>query len=179
MYYGIFGYNFIQKYENDFFDLIPAYNSSIQVKELASRENGFYLTGYLNIKKSKYNSNDVIFIIEAILSFIDQYEVLIHYPFENLDNDPLLNEKYPLNIIGNRINGYGQMICEDAYYQYSRSDFISKIFQILVNPTSDTDKSYKYMFLKHVECIRMRKTFIDINYYLLFSGLESYTEPRK
>lgn len=173
MYYGIFGYNFIQKVENNYFDLIPVYSSSIQVKELASKNDGFYLTGFLNIKETSRNSKDIIFIIETILSFIDQYEVLIYYPFENLDINPLENENYPLKIIGTRLNGYGYMICEDAYFKYSRSDFINKIFQLLINPANDLDVSFKYMFFKHVECLKMRKIFIDINYYLLFSGLES------
>ena len=104
---------------------------------------------------------------------IDQKNVIIsnllreHETYENLDVD------YPTKLTAlKRINGGGNVILGDAFSSNSRMDFIAMALDKLKE--SDIEKgAFRGAFFKSIEVFRGSDSFIDVNYYLLFSALES------
>ncbi|WP_337127678.1 hypothetical protein [Proteus terrae] len=159
---GIYGYDI--KYENSFFfgRMIPYKNMDINDKKT-----NCYLSAFLEIEHDE-NTNRNIKILEAILCFIEQKEVYIknplkaHEDYSNLDND------YP-NSLGDRRYSPA-IILEEKYKKDSRKLFIEKAFDKL----NSEEDAFSIMFFKKELSIKMIPSYVDVTYFLLFSGLEAF-----
>ena len=174
---GIYGYECTRKATFDTFSIIPRYTDFRQVKSLASAEWNYHLTAFLEIPGKKQFDTDtrnLAFDLGAVLSFIDHKDVIIanflndSETYENLSND------FPLKLVGQkRHDGGGQVIESDTFAAKSRGDFIELALSKLSDKSDPNNDAFRQAFFKSVEVFRARKPYIDISYYLLFSGLES------
>ena len=172
--YGIYGYEISRPAEFDGFRLIPLTDDYTDVRGKASDLDNYHLTGFLEIDETQTpDIRALIFDIQGVLSFIDQKNVIVsnllreHEAFDNLDED------YPTKLTAlKRINGGGKVILGDAFNSNSRREFITMALAKLKE--SDTENgAFRGSFFKSIEVFRGSDSFIDVNYYLLFSALES------
>lgn len=172
--YGIYGYEISRPAEFDGFHLTPLSDNYTEVRKNASDLDNYHLTGFLSIDETQFpDIRAFIFDLQGVLSFIDQKNVIIsnllreHETYENLDVD------YPTKLTAlKRINGGGNVILGDAFSSNSRMDFIAMALDKLKE--SDIEKgAFRGAFFKSIEVFRGSDSFIDVNYYLLFSALES------
>ena len=172
--YGIYGYEITKTAELKGFKLIPRSQNHREVKKLAADRDHYHLTGFLEIDENQIlNQHTLIFDLQGILSFIDQKNVIITHPLRPHETDQTLDQDYPLKItfIG-RLNGIGSLILRDTVSPESRKDCIRKA----LNKLKESDQNqgvFRSAFFKSIEPFRGSESFIDVNYYLLFSALES------
>lgn len=172
--YGIYGYEISRPAEFDGFRLSPVTGNYTEVKKKASDLDNYYLTGFLEVDETQFpDARALIFDLQGVLSFIDQKNVIIsnllreHETFENLDED------YPTKLTAlRRINGGGSVILGDAFSSSSRRDFIAMAIDKLKESDAENG-AFRGAFFKSIEVFRGSNNFIDVNYYLLFSALES------
>lgn len=174
MYYGIYGYEISKPTYLDGLKLTPLTESHTEVRRKASDLDSYNLTGFLEIDESKHiDQRALIFDLQGILSFIDQKNVIITNPLFKHENFERLDKDYPKKLTAlKRINGGGNVISSDAFVSDSRKTFIEMALAKL--KASDAENgAFRGSFFKSIETFRGSNSFIDINYYLLFSALES------
>ncbi|EMI5434671.1 TPA: hypothetical protein ACXNOT_000752 [Proteus mirabilis] len=160
---GIYGYDI--KYENSFFfgRMIPYKNMDINDKKT-----NCYLSAFLEIEHDE-NTNRNIKILEAILCFIEQKEVYIKKPLKAHEDYSNLDDNYPKSLGGRKY--FSAIILEEKYKKDSRKLFIEKAFDKL----NSEEDAFSVMFFKKELSIKMIPSYIDVTYFLLFSGLEAFT----
>lgn len=172
--YGIYGYEISRPAEFDGFRLTPLTDNYTEIRNKASDLDNYHLTGFLEIDEIRFSDiRALIFDLQGVLSFIDQKNVIVtnllreNETFENLDED------YPTKLTAlKRINGGGNVILGDTFSSNSRSDFITMALAKLKESDAENG-AFRGAFFKSIEVFRGSDSFIDVNYYLLFSVLES------
>jgi hypothetical protein len=118
--------------------------------------------------------NDQFLInLEASLAFIERLDIFIGsgLPFDG--NEPF--SKFEASVkTHRRSDGGGQMIGADTFFPLSREMFLKKILQTLDDETFCESTQFKQLFFKCVEQFRQRRPFVEVSYFLLFSGLETF-----
>ena len=167
---GIYGYQITHPVELDGLRIVPRTTDNHLAKLWARNLDSYHLTAVL---KATSISNDFIFKLETVLSFIERLDVLITSPEEQTGDDHFA--QFPSSIpTHRRSNGGGAVISEDTVFPTSRSIFISKALSALQDEKLCEETQFNIMFFKYVETFRQRKPFIEVTYFLLYSGLESY-----
>lgn len=170
---GIYGYECTKETSCSGYKIIPKYTQHSVVKKLVSDPHKYHLTAILEIDKN-HNNDELIFLLEAILSFIEHRDVIIQnqlHPQEDLNN--LFND-YPLVIDAHKQdNGGGAKIISDVFSCESRENFINLAMRKLADNSTAETKAFRKAFFKTIEVFRSRESFIDISFYLRFSALES------
>ncbi|MAR73479.1 MULTISPECIES: hypothetical protein [unclassified Halomonas] len=172
--YGIYGYEISKRAEFDDFNLIPLTDNYTTAKERASDLNSYHLTGFLEINGSNSLDNkSLLFDLQGVLSFIDQKNVIITNELRVHESYNDLDEDYPRQLTAlKRINGGGGVILGDTFSPTSRKNFI--VMALAKLKESDIEGGpFRTAFFKSIEVFRGSDSFIDFNYYLLFSALES------
>ncbi|MCG2573284.1 hypothetical protein LVY74_06885 [Acinetobacter sp. ME22] len=174
--YGIYGYEITKIAELEGFKLIPRSQNDNEIRQLASDQNYYHLTGFLEIDENQIpipNQRGLIFDLQGILSFIEQKNVIITHPLRPHETYQKLNQDYPLKITFlRRLNGGGSFILSDTYSTESRKICIEKALHKLKE--SDQNQGvFRSAFFKSIEPFKGSESFRDVNYYLLFSALES------
>lgn len=163
---SIYGYNLTSEYNFDSFKIIPKLNDHDTVNTLSSDSEYYNLTGYIEFSENfQHDISEFLFNLQAILSFIDQRDVLII-----LHKSEVIT---PVKLNGQRLDGGGEVIGKDCFFPGSRKLFIEKSIQCLYNTSDSNLEIFKSAFFKTIEVFRSRKIFIEISYFLLFSALES------
>ena len=112
--------------------------------------------------------------LEAVLSFIEHLDVIVTRPIELASSLNLFGQ-FPIQFNGHvRNNGGGNIIIGDAFSTSSRYDFIKAATTKLADKAFCELTKFKSSFFKCLEVFRSPKSFLDVSYYLLFSGLESF-----
>lgn len=171
---GIYGFEITKVYDFTFFRIIPLYTKSEDVKEYANSLD-FNLTAFLQYDENKVHYDDFEFYLESILSFVEQQEVIIKEQFDHIPCYDELDEKILFLNYGNRKNKI-RLFWQDNMNQNDipKKDAIDCIATKIFNPTNTIDEKYIHLFCKYTELLRFKKNFIEIDYFLLFSGLESF-----
>ncbi|HHF2897654.1 TPA: hypothetical protein ACPJZU_000166 [Vibrio alginolyticus] len=171
---GIYGYECTVEYVFSGYKIIPLSNNYNEVKELARDSKLYHLTAFVEIEDEYHGSIDSLcFDLEAVLAFADGRDVLIRNQLRETESYDNLDQDYPLKLEGyNRRSGGGHPIMSDAFSKESRSDYVCLAMEKLKGE-SNTDKCFRNAFFKSIEVFRARENFIDVSYYLLFSGIES------
>ena len=132
--------------------------------------NTYHLTGMLITETA---SDDFLFNFEAALSYIERLDVLIGkpLPFVDLDIFPQFEESLRMH---KKKNGGGEMIGRDIFFPGSREKFLQLIIPKLNDQEFCESTQFNQLFFKCVEQFRQRKQFVEISYFLLFSGLETF-----
>lgn len=66
------------------------------------------------------------------------------------------------------------MIGEDTFFPDSREKFLQQVLQKLQDQSFCDKTQFKQLFFKCVEQFRQRKRFVEVSYFFLFSGLETF-----
>ncbi|WP_425666981.1 hypothetical protein ACPUEJ_20030 [Vibrio tubiashii] len=172
---GIYGYECIRECSFSGYKIVPLYANYNKVKNFSSDSKLYHLTAFVEIDDTYCGSIDSLcFDLEAVLSFADQRDVIIRHQLRDCESYSKLDEDYPLFLEGyNRRSGGGGVILSDAFSTDTRENYIYLAMNKLQGET-DADKSFRSAFFKTIEIFRARENFIDVSYYLLFSGLESF-----
>ncbi len=167
---GIYGFTITRAFVVDGLRFIPVHSSFLAAKHAARDLEQYNLTAAVVAENI---SADLRFCLEAVLSFIEHLDVIITRPEELADNNPLDQLEKTLRI-GPRHNGGGPVIVDDTTFPNSRPTFVKQALQLLGNDSYCKSTGYRTLFFKVTETFRQRKPFIEISYFLLFSGLETY-----
>lgn len=173
---GIYGYECTKFYEFYGCRIVPFYSQPTQVRKLAANQNRYHLTAFLEITdECPYELNSLIFNLEAVLSFIDHKDVIITNQLRSNETYDCLDDDFPKEVQGHfRRNGGSCVIMRDAFSENSREVFINKSLNALLSETTEVNAAFRGAFFRCIEVFRGRGSFIDVSYYLLFSGLESF-----
>lgn len=115
------------------------------------------------------------FKLEGVLSFIEHLDVLVSMPFERPADAESTVALFPKSLTSQRRNnGGGAVVGVDTFFPRSRATFIELALQCLSNDAFCTSTKFNSLFFKCVETFRQRRPFLEISYFLLYSGLESY-----
>lgn len=168
---GIYGYHITRPIELLGSRIEPRTSDNNQAVLWARDRNKYHLTAVL---KGTSITDDHLFNLEAIFSFVEHLTVLVTSPEEQINEDPFAQFSQSLTM-PRRCNGGGAIIGQDVFYPAARSSFISKTLDSLNNPQFCEETQFKDLFFKCVEAIRQPRPFVEVTYFLLFSGLESHS----
>jgi hypothetical protein len=167
---GIYGYQITRPIDLPGLRIEPRTNDHLQAEVWARSPDNYQLTAVLMATSI---SDDLLFNLEGILSFVEHRDVLITSPEKQTNDDPFA--QFSPSITMHRINnGGGQAIVVDTVFPTSRSVFISKALDRLQDQQFCNEKQFNVLFFKYVEMFRQPRPFVDVSYFLLYSGLESY-----
>lgn len=168
---GVYGYNITREIVLPVLRIVPTDDDYIRVKGAARDLNEFRLTAIAYLDQP---NDEFLFELEAVLSFIEQLEVLVTSPV--LCDESNVTYHFPMSVAAHkRHNGGGAMLMADAFHPESRKDFIAKALDRLGDQAFCESTQFRILFFKCVETFRQRKQFLDTSYFFLFSGLESYS----
>lgn len=167
---GIYGYQITRPIDLPGIRIEPRTSDHQQANLWARDLDSYQLTAVL---KGTSISDDLLFNLEAVLSFVEHLDVLVSSPVEQTSDD-LFAQFSPSIMTHRRNNGGGAVIGVDTFFPTSRSLFISKALDRLQDQHFCEQTQFKILFFKCVETFRQRKPFIEVSYFLLYSGLESY-----
>lgn len=115
------------------------------------------------------------FYLEGVLCFIEHLDVIVFPVNQLIENDePSTSELPTILRKQRRNNGGGAVIGEDSFFRQSRSDFLNLAMMKLADDAFCQSTKFKTLLFKCVETFRQRSPFLEITYFLLFSGLESF-----
>ncbi len=167
---GIYGYQITRVIELPGFRIEPRTTDYLQAKTLARDLDTYQLTAILTGEEI---SDEFLFKLEAILSFVEHLDVLITASEEETSEDPFLRFSHSIKT-HRRNNAGGEVIGDDTFFPESRAMFISNALSRLLDTQYCKQTKFDTLFFKRVEAFRQRKPFIEVTYFLLYSGLESY-----
>ncbi len=167
---GIYGYQITCPIDLPGLRIEPLTNDHQQAEDWARDTDNYHLTAIL---KGTSISDDLLFNLEAILSFVEHLEVLITSPEEQISDNPFAQFS-PNLTMRRKCNGGGRVIGADTFFPISRSLFILKALDRLQDKQFCKETQFNVLFLKCVETFRQSVPFVDVSYFFLYSGLESY-----
>ncbi|MGE4294280.1 MAG: hypothetical protein AB7E49_01080 [Campylobacterales bacterium] len=165
---GVYGFEITKPIEFDNFRIVPRVFDFQQAQKLASDNNSFNLTAAIEAESIP---DSLIVNLEAILSFIEHQKVVLTVPIENKRPDPFKQFNEVL-VLGRRHARGGQVIMHDTFAEQSRKIFIEKALSRLQDEDFCRQTQFRSLFFKKVESFS--QVYIEINYFLLFSGVEAY-----
>lgn len=164
MFFGIYGFKFKTPIHGDGYTLMPLSNNN---SEKATNRRSFHLTGYMEIQSTDniHKIEEIIFNVSSILTFIQQQHVIITYnSYESIDS--LGKQEQELNIFASREHG-SELVLED-----SKELLCNLLMDKLHNEDFLKSTGFSEAFFRDVEVWRLNKQFMEITYYLCFSGIE-------
>ncbi|EAN1997062.1 hypothetical protein LYZ22_004034 [Salmonella enterica] len=175
---GIYGFTLTKVTHFSFGTMYPVETSLFKLKKYRQDKDKLYLTAFLELDVPDRNEvTDLIFHLEKILSFIEQRPVLIKYQLHDKENKNNLSDNYPRNIIPNiNLSSSGEVLLEDSFSKNSRRYFIELAINKIVIAE---DRPFATMLHKNVLVFSNPVNYLDVSYYLLFSGLESLVRERE
>lgn len=167
---GIYGFEITRPFAVCGLQFVPLINSFREARDSARVLEQYNLTAVVIAEEFP---RDLLFRLEAVLSFIEHLDVMVTEPVPLELTQP--HDQFPKAIrTSRRHNGGGAIIGSDAFFPNSRATFIEKALQRLGDTVYCEKSGYGILFFKTIETFRQRKPFIEVSYFLLFSGLETY-----
>ncbi len=172
--FGIYGYIFTKEMTFDLGILTPRFNNLHEIKKEKCNGESYILTGFFTPNSSaNKNLSQALFDLSAILSFIEQKNVIIAHSLKENESPLTFGDDFPITLDIKRKRGPGQIIMEDCFSKDGRSAFI----KLAINKLSENNKTYqnpfRTAFFKSMLSFRENISYVDVNYYLSFSALES------
>lgn len=176
MRFAIYGFFFNKPFcFNDFcFSPIRVDLSFGEKVKLSTDTYRYNLTGYIDTPE--IDSQDFIFTMQAVLTFVQQQDVIITEIFD----DDIQSEYF---------SGFERIGSGAPFGMYSdlQQEIIEKLYFKLLDKTDlcnqknnnsslalENNCEFSSLVYKVIEPFHMRKKFIEISYYLYFSGLEAF-----
>lgn len=167
---AIYGYEFTRPFQYAGLRFLPRYSwvSDVHYK---ARDLGHYnLTGVVVL--DTYDDQQ-IFCLEAVLSFIEHLDVFISDPSES-DSSKYFSLFPEVARTAQRHKGGGAVLHQDTFFPTMRSDFICRAMDRLADDAFCQSTGWNTLFFKATVSFRQRNPYIEVSYFLLFSGLETY-----
>lgn len=166
---AVYGFDFIQPFSARGFDFWPAHDNRKASRKASRDTSAFRLCGVISAEKV---SREDVFRLEAALTFIERLPVMISV-FQESVGEPAdwLQNANELLIEQKRHSGGGALL---ILLEWTRADFIDRILAKLDDDDAIGAAQFRVMFFKVVEAVRLRKPFVEVMYFLIWTGLESY-----
>lgn len=176
MRFAIYGLFFTKAFSFNNFHFTPIESKLkfLERKKLISDRRYYNLSGFIDTPD--INPNEFIFEMQAVLTFVQQQDVIIREVFEDEIPTEYLSEF-------ERTGSAAPF----AFYSDLQEEIIEKLYLKLIDKNdlcnrkidnSVFDSSYNCEFsslvYKVTEPFHMRKKFIELTYFLYFSGLEAF-----
>jgi hypothetical protein len=166
--FGIYGFQITKPIEVAGLKITPISTEHTKAKLLARDESKYNLTA---IAEGDNLSDEDVFLIEGVLSFIEHLDVKLARPFDGSNSAGALT---PVLLIQKRPSGGGSVIGEDTFFPDSRKQFIEHCLTKLKDKAFCAESKLNSLLFKIIETFRLRSPFIEIQFFLLFSALESH-----
>lgn len=170
--FPIYGFNITKTITLGFATIQPRTTNPDLAEKWSKDDNTYHLTCVLITETV---SEEFLSNLEAALVFIERMDVLIKEgkPLEN--NDPFI--MFSETVIPHKryCGGGDRMVGIDTYFPSSREKFIQCLFKTLDDKKFCESTQFKQLFFKCVEQVRQPRPFIEVSYFLLFSGLETFS----
>lgn len=167
---AIYGYEFTKSFEWNGFRFIPYFSSVNEAHQAARDLDRYNLTGV--VVMDLYDA-ERLFQLEAVLSFIEHLDVLITDPVNAKSKDYFA--KLPLVVrTTRRHNGGGSVLHRDAFFPELRSNFIALAMDRLADRHFCELTGWSTLFFKATVPFRQLNPYLEVSYFVLFSGLETY-----
>jgi hypothetical protein len=167
---GIYGYEITRPFSACGMRFVPRHTSYQEARDAARNLERYNLTAVVVADEF---AGDHLFRLEAVLSFIEHLDVIVTKPEPLTATDG--HDQFPQVLsTTRRHNGGGAMIGSDTFFRDSRPTFVEKAMQRLADTSHCEATGYRTLFFKATETFRQRKPFLEVSYFLLFSGLETH-----
>lgn len=169
---AIYGYEFTHEFLCLGMKFIPRYLSVNDALNQARDLTKYQLTGVVVL--DEYQQHD-IFCLEAVLSFIEHLDVHISDPITCKVTQQDYFSLFPkVARTSKRNNGGGAVLHQDTFFPSMRPCFIKLAMNRLADEKFCKSTGWDILFFKTTEAFRQRHQFLEVSYFLLFSGLETY-----
>ena len=111
--------------------------------------------------------------LEGVLSFIEHLDVIVTPP-RLVGTEDKFSSFESVIIIHRRSSGGGATLPRDIFFPNSRSKFVVTCLGKLSNNEFCETTKFRTLFFKKVESFRQRRPFLEVTYFFLYSGLETY-----
>jgi len=169
-YCGIYGYEITRPIIGSGFHIEPRTTDYQQAQQWAREESAYHLTAVVS---GPSVNDDFLFDLEAILSFVEHLDVIVTLPRSIEAKDAFCTFE-PIITTHRRSNGGGAALPRDVFFQNARGDFVAACLVKLSDEDFCSAPQFRALFFKKVETFRQRRPFLEVSYFLLYSGLESY-----
>lgn len=171
---GVYGYIFTKEMIFDGGTLTPRFNNLTDLKKIKCNGESYILTGFFTPNpKKKNNISQLLFDLSAVLSFIEQKNVIIAHSLKEDETPSTFRDDFPTSLDIKRKRGPGQIIMEDCFSKHGRSEFIQLAIDKLSDNITTDQNPFRTAFFKSMVSFRDNINYVDVNYYLSFSALES------
>ena len=167
---GIYGYEITRPIVGSGFRIDPRTTDFQQSQHWAREENAYHLTA---IVSGPSVNDDFLFDLEAILSFVEHLDVIVTTP-RIIEAEVVFSAFEPMITTHRRSNGGGAALPRDIFFCNARGDFVVACLGKLSDGAFCSRTQFRALFFKKVETFRQRRPFLEVSYFLLYSGLESY-----
>lgn len=167
---AIYGYEFTREFIYRSLRFIPRHESAADSHRGARDLKRYNLTGVVLL--DSYDDHQM-FCLEAVLSFVEHLDVLISDPTELPVGDYF--SVFPaVARTTKRHDGGGAVLNRDTFFPSVRPDFICLAMDRLADSYFCEASGWNTLFFKTTVPFRQRSPYLEVSYFLLFSGLETY-----
>jgi hypothetical protein len=167
---AIYGYECSRPASFPDFELTPRTQDLPQARDWARDKETYHLTAVI---VGEGLTDELAFQLEAILSFVEHLDVVVTSPKAHDGSDPFSTFQETIPTHG-RHDGGGATLMSDVFFNNSRADFVRKCLSHVRDDTFCDATQFRNLFFKKVETFRQRRPFLEISYFLLYSGLEAH-----
>ena len=169
-YCGIYGYEITRAIVGVGFRIEPRTTDHQQSQRWAREEGAYHLTAVVT---GPSVDDDFLFDLEATLSFVEHLDVIVTSP-RSIETEDVFSAFQPIITTHRRSNGGGAALPRDIFFRDARGDFVVACLRKLADEAFCSSTQFRALFFKKVETFRQRRPFLEVSYFLLYSGLESY-----
>lgn len=167
---GIYGFEISEPIEFSSYRIEPLYTNASIAAKLTKDRTAYNLTAVLI---SDRFTDQGIFEVSSALTFIEHSQVLITSP--RIRSNPDWSSEFSSSLdLPGRKSGGGATVGDDLFHPGSREKFLQCLFSKLKDKIFLESTGFDFMYYKCVESCRLSQNIVDIMYFLLFSGLETY-----
>lgn len=171
---AIYGFCFTKEIPFEGGVLTPRFTSAHELKTNNCDTTKYVLTGFFTPSPSIYSDiTQTIFDLAAVLSFIEQKNVILGGSLEEDETPFNFRENLPLELTPRRNKGPGKIIIEDYFSSQSRNEFIQMAMRKLNENVHADQNPFRTAFFKSMFSFREKMDYADVKYFLNFSALES------
>jgi hypothetical protein len=167
---GIYGYEITRPIDGPGFRIEPRTADYLQATAWARDLDAYHLTA---VVLGSSITDDFLFDLEAILSFVEHLDVIIASARE-VEEEDMFTSFEPIITTHRRSNGGGAALPSDTFFGESRAQFVCACMSRLADTQFCSTTQFRALFFKKVETFRQRRPFLEVSYFFLYSGLETY-----